>query len=366
MKNSIAGRLEATGGYSSGFDYLRIVLSTSVLLVHSFPIVYGAAARWTAFHPTVLMFIQVLLPMFFALSGFLVSASLLRVSIPRFLGLRVLRIFPALVVEVVLSALILGPLLTEISLGEYFSNHWFYAYFYNIIGHIHYSLPGVFTSIPYPNVVNGSLWTVPFELECYLLLTVLALLRVVKIWQLTLVALVIATAGYAFYNQSHGIAGAVDGRMLVMYFLAGVTIYGMRHILPFNLILFVVSAVVSLYSVSAGDWVYISPIFVAYATAYIGLLSIPKAPIIFTGDYSYGMYLYAFPVQQTVMYLSPPSMHTWYYNASISLVIVSLFAAFSWHFIEKPTVGLKKYLKQGNLGKRDAEFVKEKATEAAT
>jgi hypothetical protein len=95
---------------------------------------------------------------------------------PRFLTLRAVRIFPALFCEVTISALILGPMLTTFSLQKYFSDLKFYTYFLNVIGRIHYYLPGLFLDNPFPQNVNNQLWTIPFELECYIAITILALL----------------------------------------------------------------------------------------------------------------------------------------------------------------------------------------------
>ena len=121
------------------------------------------------------------LPIFFALSGFLVAASLVRTrSMPIFLGLRGLRILPALLVEITLSALLLGPLLTGFSLRDYYTGTEFFQYFLNCIGYIHYHLPGVFLTHPVPRTVNGSLWTVPYEAKCYLALAALAILGLSK------------------------------------------------------------------------------------------------------------------------------------------------------------------------------------------
>lgn len=347
---TVDARLTATKGYSSGWDYLRLVLAAGVIVVHSLPLSHGIAARWEI--PTPLMvFAQVILPMFFALSGFLVAASLLRVPIPNFIGLRVLRIFPALVVEVVLSALILGPLLTPLPLAEYFANEWFWAYFRNVYGDIHYTLPGLFMNNPYPNVVNGSLWTVPFELECYIVLVVLGILRFNRHWALML-AVTLAGSAYLWFNHvGEGIESFIYGRLLVVYFLAGVTIYAMRSFLPLRGDLFVACAVLALAGTMQKELLYISPLAVAYCTAWIGLQTPKKVPaIFFKGDYSYGIYLYGFVVQQVFAQLVPSH---WVVNSILSLIGVSLFAAFSWHFIEKPTLKLKRFLKDGKNNKRD-------------
>ena len=119
--------------------------------------------------------------MFFALSGFLVAGSLLRSrTVAMFLASRIIRIFPALSVEVLLSAVLLGPLFTSLTLAQYFRSHEFWGYWWNLVGHVHFRLPGVFDANPNPNVVNGQLWTVPYELYCYVLLALVTLIGGVR------------------------------------------------------------------------------------------------------------------------------------------------------------------------------------------
>jgi peptidoglycan/LPS O-acetylase OafA/YrhL len=93
-----------------------------------------------------------------------------------FLGLRAIRIFPALFVEVILSALILGPLVTTLPPQLYFSDPLFFNYLLNAIGDVHFLLPGVFADNPWPRVVNGQLWTIPYELYCYCAISIIALI----------------------------------------------------------------------------------------------------------------------------------------------------------------------------------------------
>ena len=103
-------------------------------------------------------FLRLILPMFFALSGFLVGSSLERCrTLGMFLGLRAIRIYPALIVEVILSAFILGPLVTTFQLGDYFHDPLFRQYLLNAVGDVHFTLPGIFASNPLPNVMNGQL-----------------------------------------------------------------------------------------------------------------------------------------------------------------------------------------------------------------
>ncbi|MGY8705634.1 hypothetical protein RAD16_07795 [Bradyrhizobium sp. 18BD] len=79
----------------------------------------------------------------------------------------------------------------------------------------------------------------------------------------------------------------------------------------------------------------------AYITVFLGLTPLPKLGILGTGDYSYGVYLYSCPIQQSVNWLLP-DIRSNTFNFVTSLVLTALFAAFSWHFIEKPALGLRK------------------------
>jgi peptidoglycan/LPS O-acetylase OafA/YrhL len=166
------------------------------------------------------------LPMFFALSGFLVAGSLERSkTLIMFLGLRILRIVPALSVEVLLSAFIPGPLLTTYPLTAYFSDTRFFAYFLNILGDIHYTLPGLFLSNPRPETVNLQLWTVPFELGCYIVLVFISLVGVFKRRSWFLLA-VIGYYGMQIVNTalrpSGPVGGTPNGKILIAAFVMGV------------------------------------------------------------------------------------------------------------------------------------------------
>ena len=154
---TLAERLVVTHNRPSGFDWMRLTLATSIVLWHTVVTSYGGDFQnsiWATPHWRVPL--AALLGMFFSLSGFLVAGSLERCrTIVSFGGLRVMRIFPALVVEVALSAIILGPIYTNLPLREYFSAPEFRHYFGNMLGNVHYVLPGVFLDNPLPKIVNG-------------------------------------------------------------------------------------------------------------------------------------------------------------------------------------------------------------------
>src|SRR5262249_19035746 len=143
---TLGEKLAQSAGRPTGFDYLRLGLSVAVVCMHSAITSYGQPADFALWLSPLRAPLRLILPMFFALSGYLVAGSLLRsTSLVQFLGLRVLRIYPALSVEVLLSALLLGPLLTSEPVVRYITSQTFLAYLLNVTGHIHYQLPGVFT-----------------------------------------------------------------------------------------------------------------------------------------------------------------------------------------------------------------------------
>jgi peptidoglycan/LPS O-acetylase OafA/YrhL len=276
--------------------------------------------------------------LFFALSGFLVAGSLQRNDLASFLTLRAIRIFPALFVEVVLSALILGPLFTTLPISQYFSNSMFGQYFLNVLGDIHYYLPGVFNALPAPGWINIQLWTVPFELQCYIGLSLLALIRLHKRPALFMTVIVAVSVGAFLHgvisHHYYGGHGAPSGNFLILSFLFGVGFYALRNRVPFSAPLCVVAAVLAYSFLSFGMTSYLALLPIAYVTVFLGLCDPPRTTVVLGADYSYGMYLYGFPIQQTIVFLLP-STRIWYVNFGLSVIFAACFAAFSWHVIEK-------------------------------
>nr|WP_233475623.1 acyltransferase [Bradyrhizobium brasilense] len=245
--------LDRQKGFGPGFDFLRIALAISVVAAHA-PYVAGGSGdgeqAWIAWFPH-----YAILVMFFALSGFLIAASGLRLSLREFLTNRGMRIIPALAVEIVLSALILGPIFTALPLSDYFTNFGTYKYFTNIIGLVNYVLPGVFSGNPAPEV-NSSLWTVPFEYGCYALMTVFILFGLLRKPPLIVLgALVLVGIGLALVLTGHGaqtsqlpagVAGTLHDRIfstapflgrgakLPVAFMLGIAIYLYRDRIPYN------------------------------------------------------------------------------------------------------------------------------------
>ena len=355
---TIGSMLEKHKGVSYGFDFLRVMLALGVLFLHSFAIV---TIKNQSFSPGLIG--GSIVPMFFSLSGFLITSSAMRLRLKDFLLNRAARILPALTIDVLVTALIIGPIFTILPLKTYFSSHGFFSYFENIIVLIHYNLPGVFTHNPYDATVNRSLWTLPFELGSYFFVSTCIILGLFhKKWlalcALFILAVLIASQGFGLQlPENKGIIVATlrdnffseAGQMLYVYFLAGSACYLFRNDIPYSPILFAVIVGLFLFC----GFVGMGPLpltlqkliavpFVVYIMAFIGVSAMPRLPIFHKGDYSYGIYLHGFPVQQAIIAVTLPYIWSPWVHYAVSVVLVTLVAMASWNGVEKPILQIRR------------------------
>lgn len=364
-------------GIGPGFDFLRIFLALVIFVGHAKWIAglngmaidnvahqASLAAAHTAgldglWHVTPWAglgrpFKLALVPMFFALSGFLVMGSAVRLkSTSTFLAHRVLRILPALVVEVALSACVLGWWFTNVPLDQYVSDPQFLRYFQNIWGNISYSLPGVFAGNPVPFLVNVNLWTLPSEFYCYLAMALLMLTRLVYHRAVFSVLMLLATLGLAMAHALTGLSaplGPYPAHVVVYYFFVGVLFFHWKDRIPASPWLFLASLPLSYALLMFDALTYVAPVVVAYMTLFVGLLPIPKSRVLSSGDYSYGLYLYGFPITQALVAWRPQwfsgSLPAFMGLLLVATVLSFAFAAISWHLIEKHALALKSWLPQ--------------------
>lgn len=355
---SIGKVLSENSGIGPGFDFLRIALATAIVLNHSFLIVLGSYE--TPLNYKAFGVFEATQPMFFALSGFLISGSAQRLRLKDFLLNRSIRIVPALAVDIFVSAMLLGPILTTASLQDYFGEPQFSHYFLNIIGFIHYELPGVFDSNPFPHQVNGSLWTVPYEIGCYALMSGLILFGCVKSARLisgTFVGFTLLYYGLRYWFSFHvsPLASGTPihsylnnflsdrGNFLYFHFLAGSLVYVLRERIPYSKVLLTASIAIiatSTFGVFGAATPVVLSIPIAYVTVFIGLQRVPRVPLYSRGDYSYGVYLYAYPLQQMLIKKLPGLSIPIHFV--LSMVLVTGVAMISWHFVEKPILKVRK------------------------
>ena len=346
---------------SNNFDFLRFLAAMMVIAGHSFPLLG---------QPSIALFGKPLahvgVIVFFSISGYLIADSWQRdPSVGRFLARRALRIFPALIVVVVISAVALGPLMTSLPLKTYFNHSQFFDYFLNIVLSPRYSLPAVFLDNPYPNAVNGSLWSLAPEFACYLAIVLFGVaLRRHLAWPVAFAFIALAIVNVS-PNGSFVVFGsdAFQASDVSVYFAAGALVRCRSIPLRSDAGLLVLLAA-SIASAVSFDFVgmFAWDVALPYVILWVGL---QRWPIIGAwsrfGDPSYGMYLYAFPIQQTLAHVT---------NGTIALPVMILATGalsagagyLSWMLVERPAL---RYRPRAGNGPLSARFTKD-AVDAST
>ena len=366
---TIGSALVRHNGDGPGFQLLRYGLAITIFLLHA----RGLSREVATLHATAGVLTQnslgwngparpvyvVLVPAFFALSGFLVAGSAFRLrSTTTFLGFRALRIFPALIVEVTLSALVLGPLFTTLPLSKYFTDPQFFRYFGNMIGWISFRLPGVFEQTK-QHIVNGNLWTLPSELDCYIITALLMSSGILYKKSSVTLLVMLATVIFIFLNCVSDFAVTpwqFAGHTVTYYFFVGLIFFLWKDQIPLRWDLFAIFAITSYGLLYSRHTIYLAPPFVVYCTVFLGVVGLPELKWLKSRDYSYGIYLYGYPIIQATICIVPPLRGYAVVISVVSLTATVLFAAMSWTFIEKPALRLKKRLP--SLGAMDLRSLK--------
>ncbi len=274
---------------------------------------------------------------FFVISGYLVSGSLARsASLGDYLKKRLLRILPGLIVALLVTALILGATVTSLPLSDYLRSPqvWLYVAKNALLYPVDYTLPGVFAANPFPFVVNGSLWTLRLEFSCYLALALLAAVKLLRLPVVTVLTVLTAVALIALrlvWPPQEGWLRLADVAVLNGYlFLGGVWLHLHGKPPPWP-------------ALAVGIVLLATPLWMLGLPAVVlglGRLSAPKLP----ADLSYGLYIYAFPLQQVLAMHGALSLWT-------SMAVTLPFAAASWFLVEKPALRFKpKRVKAAAVG----------------
>ena len=240
--------------------------------------------------------------MFFALSGFLVAGSAFRTKrVLPFLGLRFFRIFPALLVELTLSAIFIGAIFTVLPLRDYYSSPEFFTYFGNLIGRVQMVLPGVtFNGGNRP--VNANLWTLPAEFHSYLILAILMAVGLAFTRTVFTIVFALITAGLIIANSFYDFnTDILTGNVNVYYFYTGMFLFLWRDYIPYSIHLFVSCVIISYLMLFSNHTIFLSPLVLTYVTVFIGLADFGTNRATHSGDYSYGIYLYGFPITQVLV-----------------------------------------------------------------
>jgi len=342
-------------GRNNNFNLLRMMGALLIMFAHAMFITIGDDINFETYPVKYTLGITCL-NLFFVLSGMLVTSSWLKhKSLITYGVSRAMRIFPGLIVVAFVTAFVIGPLMTNESLSQYFSDlrSWVYWPLTSLL-YPDITLPGVFEGLPNDGVVNAPLWTLRYEAFFYVCVALMGILG----WFGPRYFGWLAMLGFAvyvcvsFFTDLRSVE-AVDHFMHFGYaFLIGSCLHIFARFIPVSLPLSLVCmglsiGVVTQFGLQSGEILLIpSAALLGLWIAYVpgGVLRYYNG----LGDFSYGVYIWHYPIEQIMYskfgYKAPMELYLH------SLPFVLIVAALSWYLIEKPgLVSIKHivaYLKQ--------------------
>jgi peptidoglycan/LPS O-acetylase OafA/YrhL len=239
----------------------------------------------------------------------------------------------------VLTAFVLGPLVTTLPLTDYFHRPepWNYVYYNSFFDIRVHELPGVmFVDNPVGLEINGSLWTLRYEFMMYLMVLALGMLRLIR-WPV-LLALLGLGMGCIVLPQLDALGG---WGWLLSFFAIGMLLYKLRDTRIFNGKLALLALAGLALSIPLRQFILLFPLCGCYLALYLALH--PKLPLIPAtrfGDLSYGLYIFGWPSEQIVIWLLKGHA-AWWQVFLLATLLAGTLAFLSWHLIEKRALRLK-------------------------
>jgi len=349
-------------GRHNSLNFLRLVLALLVVVSHA--IVLGGYGSESIFGKTTLGTMAVY--GFFGISGFLIAGSAVHNDPGNYFWRRFLRILPGFWVCLLVTAFFFGLVgwLTGTIPAGYHSGA--SAYFSAPHGPIEFCLQNILLQMRQLFIVsrawvpawNGSLWTLFYEFLCYILLGGLAVLGCLRRRWIVLALLAVSWVAEAAItitpsaNHQFNHLSNYDGLNLLTFvpiFLTGAVIWLYRDKIPDSgvlalgcSVLFVISLWLPFGAHAPGFSLTSSNIFgptLAYPILWLGI-HLPFQKIGARNDYSYGVYIYAYPVQ---VLLAIWGVQHWGYPAYLLLSVLGTvpFAVASWWLVEERCLRLK-------------------------
>jgi len=330
----------------NNLDLFRLIAALLVIYGHAPAFIEGAqssdfVARLLGFDYSGSLAVK----FFFMLSGMLVTLSIMsRSDALQFLLKRAVRIFPGLLVCVLLTALVVGPLFTQLGLLEYFTHSatWNYIFHNATLIQLEWNLPGVFAEAK-TSAVNGSLWTLPLEVVCYLFLVVFYTLGV---WRnklfatLFLLGIVFLSFFVPQYLPAH-FANNHEATKLAGCFALGALFATHSGLIQINAKNVFALALLTLLLWASPLKILLFYVSFFYACIYLSSTSVVVNKLKLPGDASYGVYIYGFVVQQSLAHLFPQQGVL--FNQLVSAIIALGLGFCSWFWVEKPAMELMKH-----------------------
>jgi peptidoglycan/LPS O-acetylase OafA/YrhL len=348
MSSAVAGRSTLAAGPFPGFDGIRLLAAIAVLFSHAFLIAEGTEER----EPLVrLLGAGNILGLygvftFFIISGFLLTRSLSRDSNPvRFAWNRFLRIAPAFLLCAAITSLVIGPLVSPLSLGGYFSRPTAYSYIAESLGCL---CTGWGTPFEWPiansmaSTLNGSLWSLGYEVLSYVFLLWLWMIFR-SAWPVAVLMLLTAVATLVSWPAAQLMPGIA---YTLPYFAAGVGMYVVHRTFATRTIGAAVSAFGLVTAAALGHEKLAFAVFGAYLVIFLAERSNPVSRFARrAGDLSYGVYLFGWSIEQLLQIWTGARSGEVLF--AYSLVPTLGVAAISWWVIERPCIRLKGYARAG-------------------
>ena len=362
----------------NSFTFLRLLLAMTVVVSHALTLGgFGAdpIARWT-YGRSSLGSLAVL--GFFALSGFLLTHSLTASpALDRFCLHRFFRIMPAFWMCLLITVFVIAPgaLMAQAggaagyvdalrmgpdSAPDYLWHNW-------TLGIHQFGIASLFSGNPHPFAINGSLWTLEYEALCYLSLVLAAVTGILPRRQLTLAVFLVVYATRVFdacldkslreiaplAMQCVPILNNPTGLPLYLAFLSGMVCYQYRMLLPWRASWFIGAGGFTIAMAALRQVELAWPVTLAFMLLYLGRV-LPFHRWEKLGDFSYGIYIYAFMIQQGLALAGVPR-HGLAVFVLASLAASGLAGFLSWHLLEKHAIAWGRSLAR-RLRARDEEL----------
>lgn len=331
-------------GKNNNLTFIRLIAALSVIYGHTSAVVAGASPDWVAVTTGYAFLGGVAVDLFFLISGFLVTASILNNGIKNYVVSRVLRIYPALWVNLIFVTFVLGGLVTTLPLADYLTHPDVWSYFIGL-GLTYkggFFLPGVFTQ-NYNQAVNGSIWSVLIEVWLYvvvLLFYIFGVMRNRAVFNTAFFFLVVMFWSAPSYLPA-AFRGATNLHVCLLFYI-GSFLYLNRGAVPVSPYFLLVSLFVAGITLGTEKFVY----------GYVLLLVTFFCTVSFLkqfswmekyGDYSYGVYLYEWPSQQLVAWAFPG--FSGIENCIVSSATALFCGVVSWHLVESRALRLKSVIR---------------------
>jgi peptidoglycan/LPS O-acetylase OafA/YrhL len=339
---------ELTKSAGNNFDFLRFFFASLVIFSHSYPLGTGTEAlEPLALYTHGQMTLGALaVDCFFIISGFLISQSWnADPRIFKFLKKRIRRIYPGFIVASAICAFVLTPLFSN--QGSSFITLPFVASFFGHVLRLLDIYPGpAFQGNPAPGPVNGSLWSISYEFWCYIGILICGICGILQrrfILVIGLLGAMVLSFIFQWFNLTPGgkWLGAVIGYLpiwarLLPYFLAGMVFHAFRQKIIFNRnIAFLFLALTLLALRVSYVPIFLLPISVAYIVFWFAFLPLGSlSGFAKYGDFSYGIYLYSFPILQIIAYLHGAQVAPELLFGVAWPIAIAIGAA-SWFLVEK-------------------------------